>query len=270
LIESPYSQKQPLDSPHESPAPSMLGRWLLVVILLSTHVLLQLALGLAYFWWMTSLSVTPMSIDELLVDPSFNWAALLAAGFAAVMTVFAALIWPVIWEKITASAVPFAGWFSWRKPKFIPLWTVPVGTVVVMIFVGYGVSALVGPTEVEAQQGLFSTLGLALASSITVVTVVPLAEELVFRGALYNALLDIVSKERPVWLRHILPFVVSGALFAGAHLLTGFVNPGSIVSIILLSAFLTGLRALTGSLWPSLVAHIVWNGTAAIGTILMS
>jgi len=270
VIESPGSQEHQFDPSHESPAPSMLGRWLLVGTLLSTHVLLQLILGLAYFYWMTSLSVMPMSVDELLVDPSFNWVALLAAGFAAVMTIATALIWPSVWEKVTSSDFSFAEWFSWRKPKFIPLWAVPVGTIAVMMFVGYGVSALVGPTEVEAQQGLFSTLGLAFASSVTVTTVVPLAEELVFRGALYNALLAIVSKERPAWLRHVLPFVVSGALFAGAHLLTGFVNPGSIVSIILLSAFLTGLRALTGSLWPGLVAHIVWNGVAAIGAILMS
>ncbi|MBN1120429.1 MAG: CPBP family intramembrane metalloprotease [Anaerolineae bacterium] len=270
MIESSISQQPPLDPAHESPAPSMLGRWLLVGTLLSTHILLQLVGGVAYFYWMTNLAVMPMSVDELLADPSFNWAALLAAGFAAVMTVFAALIWPVAWGKITSSDFSFAEWFSWQKPRNISLWVVPGGTIIVMMIVGYGVSALVGPTEVEAQQGLFSTLSLAFASTITVTTVVPLAEELLFRGALYNALLNIASKERPAWLRHVLPFVVSVALFAGAHLLTGFVNPGSIVSIILLSAFLTGLRALTGSLWPSLVAHIVWNGTAAIGALLMS
>jgi membrane protease YdiL (CAAX protease family) len=273
VIESPGSLEQlpvSIESPGEvSKAPSKLGRWLLVGTLLFTYFPVQLVLALPYVLVVTVLSETPMTYDELLSDPSFSWAALLAAAGAALITIIAALLWPKLWQRLSSTFAPFADWLSWRKPRIIPLWVIPVGAIGVMMIIGYGVSELVGPTDVAVQQQLFSTQGLTIASLIVVTTVVPLAEELVFRGAIYNAFLSIVPQDRPAWLRHILPFIASSILFAAAHLLAGFDTPGAIVGIFLLSFFLTALRTVTGSVQSGFLAHLVWNGIAAVGAAMM-
>jgi membrane protease YdiL (CAAX protease family) len=273
VIESPASLEQPPTSIESSgeaqKAPSKLGRWLLAGTLMITYFPFQLVLALPYVLAVTVFSQMPMTYDELLSDPSFSWAALLSAAGAAAITVVAALLWPKLWQRLSSTFAPFADWLSWRKPRFIPLWVIPVGTVGVMMIIGYGVSELIGPTDVAVQQQLFSTPGLTIASLIAVTTVVPLAEELVFRGAIYNAFLSIVPQDRPAWLRHSLPFVASSILFAAGHLLAGFDTPGAIVGILLLSFFLTGLRTATGSVQPGFVAHVVWNGIAAVGAALL-
>ena len=72
------------------------------------------------------------------------------------------------------------------------------------------------------------------------------------------------------WRRHIVPFVLTTVLFGAVHLLAGFQAMGSIVLIFLLSAYLTALRAVTGSVKTSIVAHLVWNLTAAVGLAISS
>lgn len=65
-----------------------------------------------------------------------------------------------------------------------------------------------------------------------------------------------------------MPFVIVSLLFGGAHLLAGFATLAAIVQIVLLSAYLTALRAVSGSVRPSLVAHMVWNMAGAVALIL--
>jgi membrane protease YdiL (CAAX protease family) len=53
-------------------------------------------------------------------------------------------------------------------------------------------------------------------------------------------------------------------LFAGVHVLQYYNNLGVMAVIVLLSVALTLVRARTGSLLPSYVMHLVFNGIQAI------
>ena len=77
----------------------------------------------------------------------------------------------------------------------------------------------------------------------------PLVEELVFRGLLYG------------WLESRwgggVAFVASSLAFAAAH-----VEPAHAFLVLPLGLLFGWLRWRTGSLWPSLVAHMANNGLA--------
>ena len=77
----------------------------------------------------------------------------------------------------------------------------------------------------------------------------PLVEELIFRGLLYG------------WLAGrwgtIVAWIVSSLAFAAAH-----IEWKHIVLVLPLGLWFGWLRRRTGSLWPSLVAHMVNNGIA--------
>jgi len=83
--------------------------------------------------------------------------------------------------------------------------------------------------------------------AVVAVTVAPFAEELIFRGFIFNAL----------WRR--LPFSVSalgsGILFGIAHGQTAGIAPLAAGGIVLASVY-----ARSGSLWSSMIAHGTFNG----------
>ncbi len=99
-----------------------------------------------------------------------------------------------------------------------------------------------GDFQAAARAGLLPLTALVVAGAL----LTPLGEELVFRGVIANVL-----NRYGAW-----PGVVgSAALFAAVH---GF-------SVIFLNAFLVGiltglLLRKTGSLWPGVVVHVVFNG----------
>lgn len=84
---------------------------------------------------------------------------------------------------------------------------------------------------------------------ITLVIVAPVAEETLFRGYLYSKL----RKYAPVWVA-----VLVTSLFFGA--LHGAWNVG--VDTFALSIVLCSLREATGSLWASILLHMMKNGIA--------
>ena len=77
----------------------------------------------------------------------------------------------------------------------------------------------------------------------------PLVEELVFRGLLYG------------WLAGrwgtTVAWLVSSLAFAAAH-----IEPAHAILVLPLGLWFGWLRRRTGSLWPSLVAHMANNGLA--------
>jgi membrane protease YdiL (CAAX protease family) len=97
-----------------------------------------------------------------------------------------------------------------------------------------------------AQEPAAFLLSLALLAGLA-----PLVEELVFRGLLYG------------WLESRwgggIAFVASSLAFAAAH-----VEPAHAVLVLPLGLLFGLLRWRTGSLWPSLVAHMANNGLAVV------
>jgi membrane protease YdiL (CAAX protease family) len=261
-----------------APRPPALGRWLLAVTLFSTYLPLQIVAAIppvivalmSYGPLNTEADLT-RALERFIDSEEALWITIGSASVAAVVTIVVAWAWPWIWRLfVPATHFSLADWLGWNKPRWIKTWMVPLITLPFLLVVVIGVSLTSGPTEVDVQMQLFSTTGLQIVSGLVVSTIVPLAEELVFRGALYNALLRSPREGEPRWRRHVVPFVVVSLLFGGAHLLAGFATFAAIVQIVILSTYLTALRAVSGSVRPSLIAHMVWNMAGAVALILVN
>jgi membrane protease YdiL (CAAX protease family) len=90
---------------------------------------------------------------------------------------------------------------------------------------------------------------------LAIVVSAPLFEEVIFRGYLWSA----ISRAAPQWVALVLTTV----LFAMYH-----VDPVHIVALLPTALFLGWLRLMSGSLWPSIVAHFVNNAVAAVTTLI--
>lgn len=84
---------------------------------------------------------------------------------------------------------------------------------------------------------------------ITLVIIAPLAEEILFRGYLFSKL----KKYVPIWLSIIVVSLVFGVLHGAWNLA---------FDTFALSVILCLLRELTGSLWASILLHMIKNGIA--------
>lgn len=244
--------------------------WLLTAALFTTYLPLQIvfALPVVIFILVHNGGQAVGDLATLFEMPLLLWATLGSAALAGAVTVALAAAWPSIWRLFSGRSIPWREWLAWQPPQRIPLWLVPFVTLPILIAVGLVVVAFFGPAEIQIQLDLFSTPALGAASAVVVSTIVPMAEELLFRGALYNALLRPGSTEHPDWRRHILPVALTTLGFAVIHLAAGFETAAAIIQIVLLSVYLSMLRAVTGSVQASVIAHAVWNALAAVGLLI--
>ena len=106
-------------------------------------------------------------------------------------------------------------------------------------------------TQDVKQVGGAASLALRAPLALVVVSLGPMVEELLFRGALLSALLRRMSVGWAV--------AISSLLFACVHLPDlGFLWY-AVPNLALLAAVLAWLRLRSGSLWPAVVAHGVNN-----------
>jgi uncharacterized protein len=103
------------------------------------------------------------------------------------------------------------------------------------------------------QQGLVVVLFLAAVSA-------PFAEELFFRGFIFG----LYRRRQPLWLA----YVVSGGLFAAAHVMPAHMSlaqmSGLAIGIFILGTLLAWTYQRTGSLYPGMLAHAVNNATGLL------
>ncbi len=100
--------------------------------------------------------------------------------------------------------------------------------------------------------------GLSQPAMIAVISLLPaLCEEVAFRGGLQSALMGRRAPARAIAL--------SALVFAGFHL-----DPVRFPGVLLLGVAFGWLAWRTGSIWPSMVAHAVNNGTAVLGLLVAS
>lgn len=104
-------------------------------------------------------------------------------------------------------------------------------------------------------QMAFSPLALAALAIIG-----PIAEEFCFRYGLEGALLDdrrqsAGRRTMPVWVA----ITISAAVFGLIH-----ANPAQMVGAFLFGMYFGALFAFTGSIWPSLLCHVLNNGVAVV------
>lgn len=146
-----------------------------------------------------------------------------------------------------------------RLPEWFDFLMAPAGFIVYFVLSG---ALLVLVTNVfpsfnpvQAQDTGFAHLSMSyqyILAFITLVVLAPLCEELLFRGYLFGKLRKIV----PLWVA----ILFTSLLFGFLHVHGGTWNVG--LDTFALSIILCLLRVYTGSLWASILLHMIKNAIA--------
>lgn len=268
------AQQKPEGGPPLHQYPPRLALWGLTIVLGLTYLVGQIIVIIPFALW-AGLAERIESPDAYLDSPIFIWGGIASLWIAALATIVIAVGWPRLWNALSAGhAVPHNAWLRWDGPPFIFLLAIPFITITYSFAVSFTAAILsvlfdFTMSGVKAQEVLFSSVLFQVATFPGITVAVPIAEEFIFRGALYNALLFGAADGPNRWVRHIFPVFLTSAAFIGVHVLAGFDTPGPLIVIILLSFYLGSLRALSGSVKTSIVAHMTWNGLAACLSILI-
>lgn len=143
-----------------------------------------------------------------------------------------------------------------RLPTWLDIAWAPAGMavylIVTAIIMALATAFLTFVDPVEVQDTGFSQLvGNAqyLLAFVSLVVIAPIAEEVLFRGYLFGKL----RKYAPLWLA----ILITSVLFGIVHFQW---NVG--LDVFALSIVLCLLRVASGSLWPSILLHMLKNGVA--------
>lgn len=243
--------------------PPRLGLWILAVVLGGSYMVIQLLVMVPVVAWLMATGQL-RNRQDVLDSPTMILTALAAVAVAATVTIIVALVWPSLWQAISHTpGLSAADWLGWRPAQVIPLGTIALVTPLLVIGLSLAVDRIFHETGPNLQARLFASDLSRILASVIVTTVVPVAEELIFRGALFNALLSFREDLTP-WQRNLAPVLVTGVLFAAIHRFTGVDTLAGMVQITILSFYLSGLRAVTGSVKASMLAHFTWNLLGAL------
>jgi membrane protease YdiL (CAAX protease family) len=171
--------------------------------------------------------------------------AMLTAFFASGLTAGALAVAPLGRSALPALGFRRAGW----RP-------IVLGTVVALV-VSVAVTQLgIEPVGIKQAMEVAREPAAFMASLAVMAGLAPLVEELIFRGLLYG------------WLAGrwggTVAWIVSSLAFAAAH-----VELAHVLLVLPLGLWFGWLRRRTGSLWPSLVAHMMNNGLAVAAAALL-
>lgn len=167
--------------------------------------------------------------------------------------------WILILSSILATLLFWVVYILRRKSfiKELKIRALPREAVVLSILAGLGISvALTGiinfidiakyfPKATQELAEMFAGSDL-LSLLLAVGIIVPIFEELMFRGLIFNEM----RRAMPPWLA----LVLSGVVFGVAHM-----NPIQIMYTIPMGILLAVLYYRTGSLWTPILVHIAWN-----------
>lgn len=180
---------------------------------------------------------------------------LLAAISALSAVIAIALFLKSRWTVVSRS-------YLLTRPWLVLLWTVvaALGTVVPSIWLQEHLAWLPDLSEQQMGELLLSPWGYVL-----VVLLVPLAEEVAFRGGMLRALLSVDGelaagrdgRHRVTTLRAWAMIACSALLFSVCHL-----NPAQMPHAFLIGLLLGWLYWRTGSIVPGLVLHVMNNMTS--------
>jgi membrane protease YdiL (CAAX protease family) len=161
---------------------------------------------------------------------------------------------------LAAAAIAVAPMGRWALPALgfrRAGWRAIVLGSVVALLVSVAVTQLgIEPQGIKQAMEVAREPAAFMASLAVMAGLAPLVEELIFRGLLYG------------WLAGrwggTVAWIVSSLVFAAAH-----VELAHVLLVLPLGLWFGWLRRRTGSLWPSLVAHMVNNGLAVVAATLL-
>ena len=208
------------------------------------------------------------ALGVLAVGPELAWHTLQDAGLLPAAPSLAQNIEGrmLVFVLACGVVVAFAAWqppgVPWRpaRPGLVLGRYVPFAVLWLVLVLGYLAAARALGIDVLAQRPLeYLAHGDRTRAGWWVVAAAPvlgapLAEEIVFRGYLQQALLGVM---RPAWA-----IAIAAAGFGMVHTLPYALPVGA------LGAFFGWLVHRTGSLWPAVIAHAVHNGLTVTVVVL--
>lgn len=221
--------------------PGAVGVWIASVVVM---VVMQLLFVVPYA---LQRGVAADALDEFATsDPT--------AIFVAVASIFPAhlLTLGVAWLVVTRGRkYPFLEALGWRWDARFNFGR-SVGLAIALLAAGGTIIWLTGNPETPLDRIISSSRFTALTIAFVATATAPLVEEVVYRGLLYSALQRAIGAAWAV--------VIVVLLFAIVHVPQYITSIGVISTILMLSTFLTIIRAYTGKLLPCFIIHLVFNG----------
>ncbi len=164
--------------------------------------------------------------------------------FLAVPAIFSLRRYNLGWEGL--------GFHGFDRDKFWKAVIAAAAAWGAVIIYGLVLTLILGEGAVPEQdvEDLFASKAVLPVVGIAVVLAAPLAEEVFFRGFVFSGLI------RPLGLFGA--FLVSGLLFAMFHV-TGPDTAGLIIPFTPIGMLFAWLYYHTGTIWTSIVAHLVFN-----------
>ena len=241
------------------------GVWIVSVFLL---LLFPVVFALPYMVYKIATTGAPTP-EALQADPMLIFISVLGILPTHLLTLVVA--WVVISDW---SRRPF--WktigFEWPKNTSKKVTTLlSVALALVLLGLAWLVTSLYGGEKTQLDLLIESSLPARFATAFVALATAPLIEEIIYRGVLYppiERLARMVTRilnpalEKPVGIGVAVAFV--SLLFAGVHVFQYFNNIAVIIVITVLSITLTLVRALSGTVLPSFIIHLVFNGIQSI------
>lgn len=193
--------------------------------------------------------------EDVMHHPPALVAGVLSSAVGHAITL--ALAWVVVTGFGRESFLDSIGW-GWRNG-------IRMRHVMATFAAVYGVTILVGMLVQEPdtpfKQMLDTSYGVRVAVGLVAVLTAPLAEEVLYRGVLYPA----VAKR----FGAVAAVVAVSALFLLVHAEQYASAPAIMLPLGVLSVALTTLRAVSGSIMPSVILHVLFNGVQVILLLLV-
>lgn len=155
-------------------------------------------------------------------------------------------------RRFPGDAVRAALGFLPPRPRTAMLAAIPLGLAVLVAGLVL-VNLLRDPESATPLERLLETRAGFAAVAVMAVGIAPFAEEAFFRGFLYPPLARLFAPGTAM--------AVNGALFAAVHIPT-YQDAAFLPSLFLMGFTASGLRAWSGSVWPAIAFHLVYNGTS--------
>jgi len=197
-------------------------------------------------WVLVQLGVALSDLNEVVLNTVTT-----ALAYVITLALIILVPWWVKKKKTTLEDVSLD-----RLPSWADILVTPAGFVVYLIISGLlmwlATSYLPGFDASQVQEVGFKNLNQNyefVLAFLALVVAVPVAEEVLFRGYLFGKLKKIV----PVWVAIAVTSLVFGVLHG---------NLNVIIDTAALSAVLCVLRQITGTIWPSILVHMLKNGIA--------
>jgi membrane protease YdiL (CAAX protease family) len=166
----------------------------------------------------------------------------------------------VVWAVVTRlGKFLFKQVIGWSWGRGLNFWTSSLMAILLLVM-GWILTWIFGDQKTALDEMIAKSVPARYTIAFLATFTAPLVEELVYRGVLYSALQRLTG---PFWA------VISVlALFTLVHVPQYYPNFGVIITIGLLSFFLTVVRAYSGRILPCIVIHMVFNGIQSIIIIL--